>query len=290
MIIKSPYIFRFLLILLTALTSISLSSHAEVLKVNQSESDPNSTYAIQMIKLALEHIDTKYELESVVQDMTQVRMVENTLNNTLDIIWAGTSRDLEEQLEMVRVPIYKGLLGHRFLIIRKGDQAKFDRVKNIDDLRQIPLGQGTAWADTKILEANGLKVVKTMKYQNLFYMLDGARFDAFPRAVFEPFAEVDKRPELNLTVEKRLMLVYRYDFFLFVNKEKKKLARDLELGLKRAIEDGSFDKVFNSSPSVQEAIAKGDLGNRIVIPLNNPLITDQVPVDQTELWIDPKAL
>lgn len=222
--------------------------------------------------------------------MTQVRMVENTLNNTLDIIWAGTSRDLEEQLEMVSVPIYKGLLGHRFLIIRKGDQAKFDRVKNIDDLRQIPLGQGTAWADTKILEANGLKVVKTMKYQNLFYMLDGARFDAFPRAVFEPFAEVDKRPELNLTVEKRLMLVYRYDFFLFVNKEKKKLARDLELGLKRAIEDGSFDKVFNSSPSVQEAIAKGDLGNRIVIPLNNPLITDQVPVDQTELWIDPKAL
>lgn len=121
-------------------------------------------------------------------------------------------------------------------------------------------------------------------------MLDGGRFDAFPRAVFEPFGEVDKHPELNLTVEKRLMLVYKLDFFLFVNKSKQKLARDLELGLNRALEDGSFDKVFMSSPSVQEAITKGDLKNRIVIPLDNPLITNQVPVEREELWIDPSSL
>lgn len=278
------------LILGITLLSISFSAAAEVLKYNQSDSDPNGYYAAKMIKLALDHIETKYELEVVPGQLTQTRMVEDTLTNNLDIIWAGTSKDLEEQLELVRIPLYKGLLGHRFLIIRQGEQAKFDQVKNIDDLRKIRLGQGTAWADTKILEANGLHVVKTMKYQNLFFMLNGARFDAFPRAVFEPFGEVDKRPELNLTVEKHLMLVYKLDFFLFVNKNKKKLARDLELGLNRAIADGSFDKVFLSSPSVQEAIAKGDLKNRLVIPLKNPLITDQVPVDREELWIDPATL
>ncbi len=273
-----------------AMAVLSLSASAEIIKYNQSDADPNGYYAARMIKLALEHIDTKYELEVVPGTLTQTRMVEDTLNNTLDIIWAGTSRDLEEQLELVRIPLYKGLLGHRFLIIRKGDQAKFDQVKNLDDLRKIRLGQGTAWADTKILEANGLNVVKSMKYQNLFFMLEGDRFDAFPRAVFEPFGEVDKRPELNLTVEKNLMLVYKLDFFLFVNKNKKKLARDLELGLERAIADGSFDKVFLSAPSVQEAIAKGDLKNRLIIPLKNPLITEQVPVNREELWIDPKTL
>ena len=273
-----------------SLAAVSFSVSAEVLKYNQSDADPNGYYAAKMIKLALEHIDTKYELQVVPGDLTQTRMVEDTLNNSLDIIWAGTSRDLEEQLELVKIPLYKGLLGHRFLIIRQGDQAKFDQVKNIDDLRKIPLGQGTAWADTKILEANGLKVVKTMKYQNLFFMLDGGRFDAFPRAVFEPFGEVEKRPELKLTVEKHLMLVYKLDFFLFVSKSKPKLARDLELGLNRALADGSFDKVFMSSPSVQEAITKGDLKNRLVIPLKNPLITDQVPVNREELWIDPKTL
>lgn len=278
------------LIAAIGLAAVTISASAEVLKYNQSDSDPNGYYAEKMIKLALSHIDTKYELQVVPGNLTQTRMVEDTLNNSLDIIWAGTSRDLEEQLELVKIPLYKGLLGHRLLIIRKGDQAKFDQVKNIEDLRKLRLGQGTAWADTKILQANGLNVVKTMKYQNLFFMLDGGRFDAFPRAVFEPFGEVDKHPELNLTVEKRLMLVYKLDFFLFVNKSKQKLARDLELGLNRALADGSFDKVFMSSPSVQEAITKGDLKNRIVIPLDNPLITNQVPVEREELWIDPSSL
>lgn len=273
-----------------AMAAVSVSASAELIKYNQSDVDPNGYYAAKMITLALNHLDTKYEVEIVPGELTQTRMVEDTLNNKLDIIWAGTSRDLEEQLELVRIPLYKGLLGHRFLIIRKGDQARFDKIKNLDDLRKIKLGQGTAWADTKILEANGLNVVKTMKYQSLFFMLNGERFDAFPRAVFEPFGEVDKRPELNLTVEKNLMLVYKLDFFLFVNKNKKKLARDLELGLERAIADGSFDKVFMSAASVQEAIAKGDLKNRLIIPLKNPLITDQVPVNREELWIDPKNL
>lgn len=273
-----------------AMAAMSFSAFAEVIKYNQSDADPNGYYAAKMIKLALDHIDTKYELQVIPGELTQTRMVEDTLNGSLDIIWAGTSKDLEEQLELVRIPLYKGLLGHRFLIIRKGDQAKFDQIKTIDDLRKVRLGQGTAWADTKILEANGLNVVKTMKYQNLFFMLDGDRFDAFPRAVFEPFGEVEKRPELNLTVEKHLMLVYKLDFFLFVNKNKKKLARDLELGLNRALADGTFDKVFMSAPTVQEAISKGDFKNRLIIPLKNPLITEQVPVDRVDLWIDPKNL
>lgn len=270
--------------------AMSLCASAATLKYNQSETDPNGYYAEKMIKLALEHIDTKYDLQIVPGALTQVRMVEDTMNGSLDIIWAGTSKELEDQLEPVRIPLYKGLLGHRFLIIRKGDQSKFDGINTLEDLKKVKLGQSTAWVDTKILESNGLNVVKTMKYQNLFYMLDGSRFDAFPRAVFEPFSEVTNYPNVSLTVEKRLMLVYKMDFYLFVNKNNKKLARELELGLNRAIEDGSFEKLFLSAESVQEAIAKGDLKNRVVIPLDNPFNSKETPIDRAELWIDPKAL
>jgi hypothetical protein len=45
-----------------------------------------------------------------------------------------------------------------------------------------------------------------------------------------------------------------------------------------------------SSPSVQEAISKGDLKNRIVIPLDNPFNSKETPIDRAELWIDPKTL
>lgn len=287
--IKISKLHRSLLVVLGCL-ALSLHASAVTLKYNQSESDPNGYYAEKMIKLALEHVDTKYDLQIVPGSLTQFRMVEDTMNGSLDIIWAGTSKELEDQLEPVRIPLYKGLLGHRFLIIRKGDQSKFDNINTLEDLKKVKLGQGTAWVDTKILESNGLNVVKTMKYQNLFYMLDGSRFDAFPRAVFEPFSEVANYPKLDLTVEKRLMLVYKMDFYLFVNKNNKKLARELELGLNRAIADGSFEKLFLSAESVQEAIAKGDLKNRVVIPLDNPFNSKETPIDREELWIDPKAL
>ena len=273
-----------------ALSALAASASGETLKFNQNPNDPNGYYAAKMIKLALDHMDKKYDTQIVEGDLTQTRMEEDLKTGTLDIMWAGTSQELENEIEPIRIPLYKGLLGHRFLIIRKGDQAKFDQVKTINDLRNISLGQGTAWIDTKILEANGLKVIKTMKYQNLFFMLDGGRFDAFPRAVFEPFSEVEKHPELNLTVEKHLMLVYKMDFYLFVNKKNKQLARAMEQGLEKAIADGSFNTVFLSSPSVQEAIQKGDLKNRLVIPLDNPFNSPETPINRAELWIDPKTM
>lgn len=265
------------------------NSHALTLRYSDT-GDATVSYCVGMLKLSLDHLDKKYELVPVKGDMTQTRQVEDVKNGALDIMWAGTSKDLEEIMEPVRVPLYKGLLGHRVLIIRKGEQYKFNGIKNINDLRQVALGQGTAWIDTKILEANQLKVVKTMKYQNLFYMLDGSRFDAFPRAVFEPFNEIASRTNLPLTVEENLMLVYKMDFYFFVNKNNVQLARDLERGLDMAIADGSFEKQFLTSPNVQEAIAKGNLKNRIVIPLDNPFNSPQTPVDRTEYWIDPKHL
>lgn len=252
--------------------------------------DPNGTYYADMVKLAIAHMDKKYDLQTVPGDRTQVRMVEDVKSGALDIMWAGTSKELEDELEPIRIPLFKGLLGHRLLLIRQGEQAKFDSVNSLEDLKRIPLGQGTAWIDTKILESNGLHLVKTMKYPNLFYMLDGGRFDAFPRAAFEPFAEVERNPTLKLAVENHLMLVYKMDTFLFVNKNQKQLARELEQGLRKAIADGSFDKLFYAFPMVQEAISKGNMKNRKVIKLDNPFNSKDMPVDDPSLWLDVNSL
>ena len=81
-------------------------------------------------------------------------------------------------------------------------------------------GQGRDWSDTTIMRANGMKVVTAVKYDNLFLMADGKRFDGFPRGVHEPWAEIDKRPGLELTVDEHVMLVYRSPFYLFVSPSK----------------------------------------------------------------------
>jgi len=182
------------------------------------------------------------------------------------------------------------LLGHRIFIINPASQSRFEQVKNFNDLKSFSFGQGNTWADAAILAKNGLKVVKANKYQSLFYMVDGGRFDAFPRGVQEPWQELVSHPTLSLSVEKHIMLVYRMPFYLFVSKQNKALARDLEQGLNIAIADGSFDQIFLNDPMVKDVLDKANLSNRLVFDLSNPTLPKETPVDRPELWLDIKTL
>lgn len=265
----------------------TLKAEVKTLKANDSN-DPNGPYTVAMIKLALEHMDTKYNLEVGNENFTQARANEEVKTGRLDLIWTTTGKETEEELEPIRIPLFKGLLGCRIFIINKNNQAKFDKVQTLDDLKKLTYGQGKTWADGKILEANGLNVIKTNKYENLFFMTDGERFDAFPRGVHEPFGEIAKRPNLNLAVEKNILLIYKMDLYLYTRKENRKLAKELEEGFNRAIADGSFDKLFYSSPQVKDIIEKANMKNRKVFYLDNPTLSKDTPLDRKELWADPK--
>jgi len=281
---------KLVLVCLLGLLSKSVLAEETLIHVNDS-SDPNGPYAVKMIQLALKHIDKKYKLVVTKEPFSQVKIMEEVTNGKLDAFWNSSNADKENDYIPVRIPLYKGLLGNRIFIIHKDNQAKFDNIKTLDDLKSITIGQGKTWADTKILESNGLNVVKANKYESLFLMVDGGRFDAFSRGVHEPFGELANHPNLkDLTVEKHLMLVYRMPFYLFVSKDNKTLAKDLEAGLNAAIADGSFDQVFFSDPAVQDVMAKADMKNRRAIYLDNPTLSKETPLDRKELWFDPKSI
>ncbi len=274
--------------LLAAVVSgvIALSTQAQtVIKVNEA-TDGNGRYAMQMVNLALGKIDTKYTLQTDSSTVTQARNIDDVATGRSDLLWAATNQEMEDKLLPIRIPLYKGLLGHRIFIINPASQAKFDQVKTFDDLKRFTFGQGTTWADSDILASNGLNVVRANKYQSLFYMVDGGRFDAFPRGVQEPWQELQANANLPLAVEKRIMLVYRMPFYLFTGKQNRKLAEDLELGFNRAIADGSFDRIFYNDPMVRDVLEKANLEQRLVFPLNNPTLPKETPVDRPELWLD----
>jgi hypothetical protein len=281
---------KFWLAFMLSLVSLPLCAQEKVLKVNDS-SDPNGPYAVKMIELAIKHVDRKYKLQVGKEPYSQSKIMEEVTNGGLDMFWNSSNADKETQFRPVRICLYKGLLGNRIFIIHKDNQAKFDSIKTLDDLKRITIGQGKTWADTKILETNGLNVVKANKYESLFYMVEGGRFDAFSRGVHEPFGELASHPELkDLTVEKGLMLVYRMPFYLFVNKDNKTLADDLETGLNRAIADGSFDETFFNDPSVKDVLAKANMKSRRAFYLDNPTLSKETPLDRKELWFDPQSL
>lgn len=279
------------LCLAVLLTFPHISVSAESLRVLYREDfDSIGDYCMGALKLALDQIDHDYQIEAVEGDRTSARAMEDVRDGELSLVWASTDTKVEEMLLPIRIPLYKGLLGYRIFIIRKGDQARFDNVRTLEDLKKIPLGQGFTWGDTKVLEENGLSVVKVHKYHAFFPMLDGGRFDAFPRGLQEPWGELAAHPDLPLTVEENLMLVYRMPFYLFVSNDNPKLAADIERGFNKAIANGSFDEYFYNDPTVKEALEKANVKNRRAIYLENLSLPAKTPVDRAELWLDPKRL
>lgn len=280
------------ILLLICLLTTSICAAENIIKINADPTDPTATYAIKMLELALSHLDKPYKLQTSYEKYTQSKTNEELKNNGLiNVIWEASDKTMEEEFKPIRICLYKGLLGYRILIINKKNQEKFDRIETLDELKKLTYGQGRFWADTRILEANQFNVVKVTKYTNLFFMVDGERFDAFPRGVLEPFNELAKRPQLsNLAVEKNLMIVYKMPYYLFVEKNNQQLADDLEIGLNRAIADGSFDKTFFNDPSIQDVIEKADMKNRRIFYIDNPVLSDATPLSRSELWLDPKTL
>lgn len=278
-----------LLGLLISLLILPFAAHAKPLRMVEGR-DGIPAYAKGLLELVLSKIPEQYEWQETIPSNTETRITQMLADNELDIVWYATTKEFEELMQPIRIPIYKGLLGYRVLMIKTGTQHKFDNMKTLADLRKVSLGQGTRWADTDVLEANGLNVVKVMKYDSLFYMLDGDRFDAFPRGAHEPWREIESFPTLALSVENKLLLSYTNPFYFFVNKANTELAENIKKGFRIAMEDGSFDAYFMNDPTVQDVIQKANLHNRLIIPLKNPTLPEQTPVDDKSLWFDPYSL
>lgn len=275
-------------------SSILCSSGAVAEEVTEvrvvSRGDDNARYAISMIELALQKIGKPFDIEVTDEALSAPKLREELIAGNIDIIWTATNMDMEENALPVRVPLFKGLLGHRVLLIHKDNEHLFDDVQSFEQAQQFKYGQGQGWTDTTILQANGLDVVPATKYESLFFMADGGRFHAFPRGVHEPWGEIDQRPELELTVDRNLMFVYQMPYYLMVAPGRPDLAADLEKGLLMAIDDGSFDELFFNNPMVKMVLQRANLGARRIFTLHNPDLPPRTPLDNPKLWIDIESL
>ncbi len=252
--------------------------------------DGVALYAKGVLKLILSKLPETYRWDESTPSSSEARITQMLVDDQLDIVWYATTQEFEGRMMPIRIPIYKGLFGFRIFLIKEGTQHKFVGVKNLEDLKRLSIAQGRLWADTQILEANGLDVIKVNHYHSLFYMLDGDRFDAFPRGVHEPWVEMQRMPELQLAVEENLMVVYTNAFYFFVNKDNKALHQRIEMGFRMAIEDGSFQEYFLNDPTVQDVLRRANLSERTVIRLSNPLIPPHTPIEDASLWFDPTSL
>jgi len=264
---------------------LAQAAFAETIITNLAK-EPKEQLALSVLKLALSKSMPGAQFQSLPQFAEQERAVEYIKEGKMSVMWAGTQPAYEQEMIPIRIPLEKGMLGYRIFIIRKGDQPRFDQVKSLADLKKFKAGQGRFWGDTAVLKASNLPVVTPVKYPSLFPMLDGNRFDYFPRAIHEPWSEVEAHKDLNLVVEKHILLVYPFAMYFFVSKDKPQLAEAIRSGFETAIRDGSYDKLFYSNPLVANALAQTHLKDRLVIRIPNPYMSAQTPTNRPELWLN----
>lgn len=244
------------------------------------------TWLLNLLEEALRRSDSGYQAQEMSTQMNQKRKVEETLAGTVDVFWSMTSKELEETVLPVRIPLFKGLLGNRLLIIRKADEMRFANVKTMADFRQLKAGQNRYWPDATILEANGLPVVTSYQYSNLYPMLEGGRFDYLALGAQEIGDELASHPDPALKVDSHILLQYRSPAYFFVSPKRPELAAAILAGLESMVSDGSFDEMFNRELKIEQLYREAKFEQRVIIRLDTPDLSPLTPIDRKELWLD----
>lgn len=243
-------------------------------------------YPLQLLREALQASGEPFALQPSGQDMVQSRVLKAIAAGQVDVYWSMTSAAREQQLLPVRIPLDKGLNGWRLLLIRQGDQARFQHIQVLSQLKKFTFIQGHDWPDTTILQHNGLAVLTSAHPPQLFDMLHKERGDAFPRAVFEAYRDAQRQSE-QFAVESELVLVYPSAVYFFVNRDNQRLASAIERGLRQLIANGRFEWLFQQRYGT--AITSAGLAKRRQIRLVNPLAPQYFPLPDSPLWFQPVA-
>lgn len=226
--------------------------------------------------------DVAMSPQRVLQEMS-------TPHGRINVFVRATSAELEQRFLPIRLPVDRGLLGYRLLLIRAADQPRFAAVDSIDDLRHLKAGLGKGWADVGIFSAAGVDVVEGSSYDGLFGMLEAGRFDFYSRSADEALREYAERRHSHpqLAIESTLLLHYPLPRYFFVRRdaEGEKLARRIAAGMEIMLKDGSLNALFQQHKG--KLIKKTALFKRRLIKLPNPDLSPQTPLARSEWWINP---
>jgi hypothetical protein len=249
------------------------------------------TYPIKLLSLALDQTGVNYQLKPSENILTKGKALDRLEDNReINIVWGMTNDKREKDLLPIRIPIFKGLIGWRLLLIRQDMAERFTYIQKIDHLIKLSPLQGRGWPDTKILQANGFDVTTERNQSALIKMLGNAQGDFFPRSVIEVWDELAKHDvtnQIQLQIQPTLGIYYPAAIYFFVNKRSMPLANLIERGLEKAIENGKFEALFVEN--YQTYIDKARIENRTFYSLENNFLPEKTPLNRKELWFDVKT-
>ena len=283
-------------ILLCALGGFFLSPCVlaiDIIKANIGESilDQRIHFKKQILIHALELTKPKYGEYLI--DIKKYYMngdrsfVELTTGKNINVYFSLTQQRMERIAIPIRIPVRRGIVNYRLLLIKKGTEHIFSDVNTIDDLKSIPVGVDTAWAAHKTLRHHDFNIAPVADYDSMFNMLARKRFKYIPRSISEIYDELDRHSDdfYDFVIEPSLVLYIPSATYVFVSRKSLRIADRLREGLEMMAENGDLLNIFNRF--FLDSIEKSDLRNRKIIYVDNPYLPSSVPLSNKKLWFDP---
>lgn len=234
-------------------------------------------YTNNLIKLALDKTQKEYgpyRMIALDPEENSLRAHSDVARNTYGNMALEQSYDPEldhTNLSFIPIPIDGGLMGYRVCFVNPAKKREIESITHIDQLKQFTIAQGVGWTDTKILKANGLKLVEIPNYPNIFKMLVANRVDLFCRGAHQIKPEIQYFSDLkNLDYNRSFLLVYDTPRFLYIHKLNTTAKARIQRGLEIAFKDGSMKKLWEKH--YRDNLDFVNFDDRNIIHLENPYL------------------
>ncbi len=275
---------------LAVLASPAFGTEIVVTNPQKSTLDKRFEYPTEVLRRALERTKAEYggyEIRRYPESLSRNRALAELELGKLTAFSAPTRPEWEHRAIPIRVPIRKGIMGYRLLLIRAADQDAFARVQAIGDLRKYRLGQGVQWSSAAAFRKHDFTVHGSTEYEALFAMLMHGRFDYFPRSLNEVYTEFDLRKSKfpDMRIERTLAIHMPLPYYFFVTPKRPDLAKRLSAGLMAMVADGGLDELFFRYHGA--SIARAGLKERRILSLTNPELPAETPLGNPAYWYRP---
>lgn len=279
----------------SAVAQAPAETSARVIKVAAARSEfaIAQDYFVQLLKKALvagasgRPVPVINETHLMEQELGVHEMIRG---KKVDVYWMGTDLERERKLRPIRIPLDRGLIGHRRFIIQKSMQGAFDGVTDLKALNSYFACQGVEWPDTKVLRMAGLQVREITSFERIFQEVASLRCEYFPRGYFEGYSEVEQRKASypDLMFYENLILHYPFALYFFVNPKDEELARWIEMGLEKMIDNGEFVKHMEQHPLTKVVFPLNKVKSLRWIHIENPQMPAGTDYKNPRYWFQPE--
>ncbi len=243
-----------------------------------------------LLEESLKAVDPEYKLSPVytrdldIADGQHISLLKAN-EKVFDVVFAGASPYIEENLRTVYFPIFRGLLSYRVMAIREDMQERFREIETLEDFQKYIAIQGTGWVDVKILEDAGFKVL-TGDYDHLYDMLLARNGDFFSRGIMEiPEIQAYNNPEIVL--DDSVYIYYPLAAYFFVAPANEALADDILAGANALVANGRYEELLKKVLEAKDLPFQINLADRKRFEIENKYISEKTRQLAQDMFFTP---